>query len=55
VDELLGREVTTLVNEAKQPGIYEVPFDGTGLATGIYIYRLTAGNFVQSRGMVLLK
>jgi hypothetical protein len=55
VYDLLGREVTTLVNEPKAPGSYEVSFDGSGLSSGVYIYRMTAGSFVQSRKMLLLK
>jgi len=65
VYDLLGREVAVLVNEKKAPGSYEVSFsakggsasggDGSGLASGVYIYRLTAGTFVQSRKMVLIK
>jgi carboxypeptidase T len=55
VYDILGREIAVLVNEKKAPGTYEVSFDGSGLASGIYIYRLTAGSFVQSRKMVLVK
>jgi hypothetical protein len=55
VYDILGREVKVLVNERKQVGRYEVSFDGSGLASGVYIYRLTAGTFVQSRRMVLTK
>ena len=55
VYDLLGREVAMLVDEVKAPGSYEVPVDGAGLASGMYIYRLTAGSFVQSKTMVLLK
>ena len=55
VYDLLGREVAVLVNEGKGPGTYEVAFDGNGLASGVYVYRLTAGSFVQSRKMVLVK
>jgi hypothetical protein len=55
VYDVLGREVALLVNEKKSPGNYEVQFDGSGLASGVYIYRLTAGSFVQSRTMLLLK
>jgi hypothetical protein len=47
--------VAVLVNEKKSPGTYEVQFDGSGLASGVYIYRLTTGSFVQSSKMVLLK
>jgi hypothetical protein len=55
VYNLLGSEVATLVNEPKTPGIYEVRFDGTGLASGVYFYTLTAGRFVETRRLVLMK
>jgi len=55
VCDILGREVAVLVNEQKPAGSYEVSFDGSGLASGMYIYRLTAGSFVQSRTLLLLK
>jgi hypothetical protein len=55
VYDILGREVATLVNERKAAGRYEVRFDASGLASGVYIYRLTAGSFVQTRKMILLK
>jgi hypothetical protein len=55
VYDLLGREVAVPVNERKAPGTYEVKFDGSGLASGVYLYRLSAGSFVQSRKFVLLK
>jgi hypothetical protein len=55
VYDMLGREVAVLVNERKQPGSYEVSFDGSRLASGMYIYRMTTGSFVQARTMVLLK
>ena len=55
VYDLLGRKVAILVNEKKTPGGYEVRFDGSGLASGVYIYRLTAGDYVRSRKMVILK
>ncbi len=55
VYDLLGREVATLVNEKRAAGMYQDFFDGSGLASGVYIYRLTAGQFIDSRRMILLK
>jgi hypothetical protein len=55
VYDLLGREVAVLVNERKQPGMYEVTFDGRGLSSGSYVCRMTAGPFVQARKMLLIK
>jgi hypothetical protein len=55
VYDLLGREVTMLVNERKGPGTYQVNFDGTGLASGVYLYRLVAGSYVESRKMLLVR
>ncbi len=55
VYDILGREVATLVNERKAPGNYEVRFDASGLSSGVYVYRLTAGEFSQSRKMLVLK
>ncbi len=62
VYDLLGREVTTLVNEEKTPGEYSVEFRAlpTGrqvqsLPSGVYFYRLTAGSFSESKKMILLK
>jgi hypothetical protein len=55
VYDLLGREVAMLVNEAKQPGAYVVRFDASGLASGVYLHRLTAGSFVATKKMVVVK
>jgi hypothetical protein len=55
VYDLLSREVASLVNEILQPGIYETRFDGSRLASGIYFYKLTAGEFTETRRMVLMK
>jgi len=55
VYDILGREVTSLVNEIKQPGTYEVQFDASGLASGIYLYRIESGSFIQTKKMILLK
>jgi beta-glucuronidase len=55
VYDLLGREVAVLVNERKPAGSYEVTFDASGLASGVYLYRLTAGGSVASRKMVVVR
>ena len=55
VYDILGNEVSTLVNEKQQPGVYEVTFDASKLASGIYFYRLKAGNFSQTNKMILIK
>ncbi len=55
VYDLLGREVAVLVNEKKAQGTYMVTFDASGLTTGVYIYRLTAGSFTQTNKMLLIK
>ncbi len=55
VSDVLGREFTTLINEEKPAGNYEVEFNGTNLPSGIYFYRLQAGEFVETKKMVLLK
>ena len=55
VYDLLGREVAALVNEPKAPGSYEVRFDGSGLASGIYLYTLTSGRYVETRRLVLMR
>ena len=55
VYDVLGREVATLVNEEKPAGTYEVEFNGSDLPSGVYFYRLTSENFVQTKKAVLLK
>ena len=55
VYDILGKEVATLVNEEKPAGSYSVVFDAGKLASGIYFYKLQAGNFVATRKMILLK
>jgi hypothetical protein len=53
--DLLGRQVAVLVNERKMSGTYEVKFDGTNLASGVYFYRLQAGDFVQTRKCIYMR
>ncbi len=55
VYDVLGNKITTLVKEEKPAGSYEVEFDGSELTSGIYFYRLQAGNYVEARKMLLLK
>jgi hypothetical protein len=55
VYDLLGREVMTLVDGAVAPGSYEARFSPSGLATGVYIYRLNAGGTLQARKMLYLR
>jgi hypothetical protein len=55
VYDLLGREVAVLVNEIEPPGSYTVKFDGTGLPSGMYFYRLEAGGFTMTRSLCLIR
>lgn len=55
VYNILGSEVATLLNEMKQPGIYEVSFDAAGLSSGTYFYAMESGTFREVRKMVILK
>ena len=55
VYDALGLEVMTLVNREKPAGNYSVEFNASNLPSGIYLYKLLAGTFVQVRKMVLLK
>ncbi len=55
VYDMLGREVRTLVNRRQSAGTHRVTFDGSGLSSGIYIYRIQTDEFAQSRKMLLVK
>ena len=55
VYDILGNEVATLVDEEKEPGVYEVEFSAANLASGIYIYRMQAAEFVETKKMILLR
>lgn len=55
VYDVLGRCVETLVNAEKLPGHYEVTFDASSLPSGVYLYRLQAGNFTETKKLVLVK
>ena len=52
---ILGKKITTLVNEIKNAGEYSVNFNSVNLTSGIYFYKLTAGNYVSIKKMILLK
>lgn len=53
--DLLGKEVSVPVNQYKEKGEYSLEFNGSNLASGIYFYRIEAGDFVESKKMVLVK
>ncbi|CAN5636490.1 hypothetical protein BH10BAC5_BH10BAC5_01140 [soil metagenome] len=55
VFDVTGKQVEELVNENLQSGSYSYNFDGTGLTSGVYFYKLSAGNFSEVKKMVLLK
>jgi len=53
--DILGNEIETLVNEEKLAGTYELTWNPVNLPSGVYIYRLRAGDFIQTKKMVLMK
>lgn len=55
VYDVIGREVAELVNENKNIGIYSVKFDASELASGIYLYRITTNNYVETKKMLFAK
>jgi len=55
VYDLLGNEITTLVNEEKSAGEYVIEFDAKGFTSGVYFYQLKASSFIQTKKMVLLR
>ena len=55
VYDVLGKEVTTLVNEPFKPGSYQLTWDATGLPSGVYFYRLQAGSFSETKKLILLR
>jgi hypothetical protein len=52
---MLGNEITKLVNEEKPIGEYEIKWNASALPSGIYFYRLLAGDFVETKKMLLIK
>jgi len=55
VYDILGNEVSVLINAEQPAGVYKTEFNGKNLVSGIYIYKLTAGNFTASKKMMILK
>jgi photosystem II stability/assembly factor-like uncharacterized protein len=53
--DIEGREVAVPVNESKHPGSYTIKFDGTNLSSGVYFFRLEAGDYTETKKMVLIK
>jgi len=55
VYDIIGNEITTLVNEFKSPGNYLIAFDASKLSSGVYFYRILADNFISTKKLLLLK
>ncbi|MGE5811499.1 MAG: T9SS type A sorting domain-containing protein, partial [Ignavibacteria bacterium] len=55
VFDLLGNEVATIVNEELSAGSYKYPWNASGLASGVYFYKLQAGNFSDVKKLILMK
>jgi hypothetical protein len=55
VYDVLGNEIATLVSEDKQPGVYEVEFNGKELSSGEYFYQIRYGDFSETKKMLLIK
>lgn len=53
--DLLGREVRTIINEFKEAGTYELEFEASNLTSGVYYYRLQAGEYIETKKMLLTK
>jgi len=51
----IGQKVASLVNETKSAGTYQVDFNATSLTSGIYFYKINAGNFTDTKKMILMK
>ncbi len=53
--DVIGNQVATLIHEVKPAGNYSINFDANALSNGVYLYQLTAGDFIQTKKMVVLK
>jgi hypothetical protein len=55
VFDVLGREVAMLINEVRNSGEYEFQWDASNMSSGVFVYRLRAGEFVSARRMILIR
>jgi hypothetical protein len=55
VYDMLGREIKALLDREQEAGVHNVNFNGSGLSSGVYLYRLSAGNLIAQKSMLLLK
>jgi hypothetical protein len=55
VYDIMGAEITELVNQKQSAGVYEIQFDASNLSSGMYFYKLSAGDFTSIKKMTLLK
>ena len=55
VFDVIGKEIETLVNEKLNPGTYEVTFNASKYPSGVYFYRLIAGDLIEAKKMTLIK
>ena len=55
VFDVLGNEVAILVNEEKEPGTYKVKFDASNFTSGVYFYRIEAGEYIAVKKLILMK
>ncbi len=55
VYDILGNEITTIINKELEPGFYKFEWDAVNLPSGVYFYRLQAGDFVSTKKLLLLK
>lgn len=55
VYDAIGNEIKTLIDEEKMPGSYEIIFDASNLPSGVYYYKMTAGDFVSTKKLMLIK
>ncbi|MCI0472797.1 MAG: T9SS type A sorting domain-containing protein [Ignavibacteria bacterium] len=55
VFDITGKEVAVLVNQQLQPGTYETEWNASAFASGVYFYKLTSGNYTETKRMILMK